>query len=249
MRVLLFGLLLGLILPLAANAQAPVETTSAFNVWSTEAEVGIATVSGNAKSETFTGKDTTSYIIDNRNKLAWTGRYLRATSNGVESSRNWDTALRLERNFEPSKLTAFISYGLESDFYAGYVQRNNADLGLKYDLTRTVPTVWFVEAGYRNTQTMSRNVQGTQSSDLLRLYTELTQALGKSASMKLWVEYLAKLDDFKSYRVNTEPSLVSQLNGIFSLKTGYLVKYQADLVPPTLKHTDSFFTTALVAKF
>ncbi len=231
------------LLPLAVRAQVEAK------VWSSESELGIATVSGNSKSETFTGKDTTSYIIDHKNKVTWTGRYLRATSSGVESSRNWDTALRLERSFPPSPLSAFVSYGLESDFYAGYVQRNNADVGLKYDLTRTTPTVWIVEAGYRNTQTMSRNVQGTQSTDLLRLYSEINQALGKSASMKFWVEYLPKLDDFKSYRINAEPSLVSQLSGIFSLKTGYLVKYQSALVPPSTKRTDSFFTTALVAKF
>jgi putative salt-induced outer membrane protein len=242
-------LLFGLLLSFSAYAQAPVETSQPMNVWTSESELGIATVSGNSKSETFTGKDTTSYTIDQNHKVTWTGRYLRATSSGVESSRNWDTAARLERLFPPSSLSAFISYGLESDYYAGYVQRNNADIGLKYDLTRTTPTVWFVEAGYRNTQTMTRNVQGTQNADLLRLYTELTQALGATATFKMFVEYLPLLEDFKSYRVNAEPSLVSQLNGIFSLKTGYLVKYQSDLVPPTLKHTDSFFTTALVAKF
>jgi putative salt-induced outer membrane protein YdiY len=134
--LILFGFfpaLVSALVPMTAHAQAPVETSQPMNVWTSESEVGIATVSGNSKSETFTGKDTTSYTIDAKNKVTWTGRYLRATSGGVESSRNWDTAARLERLFPPSSLSAFVSYGLESDFYAGYVQRNNADIGLKYD--------------------------------------------------------------------------------------------------------------------
>ena len=85
--------------------------------------------------------------------------------------------------------------------------------------------------------------------DFVRLYTEATQAIGEQTSLKFWVEYLPNIDEMDDYRLNLEPSLVTQLSGIFSLKTGYLVKYQSVLVPPVTKYADRFFTTALVAKF
>jgi putative salt-induced outer membrane protein len=247
MRTQLF-VVIALLATSSAYAQVTPEASPAKPPLAHESEVGIATVSGNSKSETYTAKQTTSYKFDDLNKAAVSARYLRSSAFGIESSRNWDAALRYERTLSHT-LAAFVQYGLESDIYAGYVQRNNTDVGLKYDITRTDPTVWFVEAGYRNTVTMSVNKAGTSSTDYSRLYTEASQKIGPQTSLRLWVEYLPSLKDSKDYRLNVEPSLITQLSGIFSLKTSYLMKYQNRPAPPATEHSDKFFTTSLVAKF
>lgn len=65
------------------------------------------------------------------NALTATGSYLRTTSAGTETAKAWDASLRYERIF--SELwSAFIQQGAEADVYAGYVERDNTDLGAKY---------------------------------------------------------------------------------------------------------------------
>ena len=216
--------------------------------WTNESEVGIATVSGNAQSETYSGKQTTLYQFD-LNKLKLALRYLKTSSRGTDTARSWDGILRYDRVLRED-LSVFASYGLESDVFAGYVQRNNADVGVHYDIVKTKPTQWFAEAGYRNTFTLSR---GSSSSDpvahIIRVYTEVGQELSETSSGRLWVEYLPNVKAGNDARLNSEVSLVTQINSVFALKVGYLVKYQSAPVAPATEYLDSFFTTAVVAKF
>ncbi|RYZ68929.1 MAG: DUF481 domain-containing protein, partial [Proteobacteria bacterium] len=68
-------------------------------------------------------------------------------------------------------------------------------------------------------------------------------------SFRLWVEYLPSFNTPEDYRINFEPSFVSQLSGFLSLKIGYLVKYHNVVVAPATTTSDRLFTTSLVAKF
>lgn len=235
-----------LAIPAFAESQTPPPETKP---WAHESEIGIATVSGNTETETYNVKQKTSYTFD-FNQFTLAARYLRATSAGIESARNWDGSLRYDRELSPW-FSVFASNGLESDVFAGYVQRTNYDVGAKYVIIKTEPTNWISELGYRYTDTQfTVTAPGRDDvSHLVRAYTEIIQALGAQASGRLWVEYLPNLSESKEYRLNLEPSIVAQLTGIFSLKTGYLIKYQNQVVAPVTERTDRFFTTSLVAKF
>lgn len=230
-----------------AQSQTPVQPEK--SKWAHESELGIATVAGNTDSETYNVKQKTSYVFD-LNQMTASARYLRTTAGGTESARNWDASLRYDRTTS-TKMSVFTAYSLESDPYAGYVQRNNADIGVKYEIAKSIPTTWLAELGFRNTQTqfLGPAAGRDSSSNFIRVYSEVAQVVSSTSSLRFWIEYLPSIEDSDLYRINLEPSLVSQLNSLLSLKVGYLVKYQNQIVPPVTEHTDRFFTTALVAKF
>jgi putative salt-induced outer membrane protein len=214
-----------------------------------ESEVGIASASGNSDSNTYNVKQQTSYAYD-RDKWTFTARYLNTNSNGADTAKNWDGALRFDRTLT-GWWTLFASFGLEADRFAGFTQRNNHDIGTRYDLVKSNETNLFTEVGYRYTYTMYTTAPAgvDAAANIIRVYLEGTQKVLDRTSARVWVEYLPSFNAPEDYRINFEPSFVSQLNGFLSLKIGYLVKYHNVVVAPATTYSDRLFTTALVAKF
>jgi len=63
------------------------------------------------------------------------------------------------------------------------------------------------------------------------------------------LEYLPNLSEKNDYQVNTELSLAAALTSVFSLKTGYQVRFDNVPAKGVAFKTDKVLTTALVAKF
>ncbi len=214
-----------------------------------ESELGIASAAGNSRSNTYNAKQTTSYKREN-DKLTFAARYLNSNADGVDTAKNWDGSLRYDRSLS-GWWSLYASFGLEADRFAGFTQRNNHDLGTHYDIVKKEETTLFAEAGYRYTYTMYTTTPAgvDAAANILRVYVEGTQKILERSAFRLWVEYLPNFTTPEDYRINFEPSLVSQLNGFLSLKVGYLVKYHNVVVPPADERSDRLFTTSLVAKF
>ncbi len=212
-----------------------------------ESELGSTIVSGNTQTSTLNAADKTSYQT-NDNVYKFSARYLQATANGIESAKNWDGSLRYERRLAEN-FSIYASFGLDSDIYSNYVQRNNYDLGGKYFLSQSKETNWFAELGYRNSYAQFVTPGPNAQSNIIRVYSEFSQQLALNSSAKFWFEYLPNLSDRDDYRFNFEPSVSVMLNEIFSLKAADLFKYQNELPPNFKKYMDSFFTLSLVSKF
>ena len=60
------------------------------------------------------------------------------------------------------------------------------------------------------------------------------------------LEFLYDFDDGENYNVNSETALISALNDYLSLKASYLVKYNSQPVPETLKEIDTILGIAIV---
>lgn len=227
------------VFPLAARAAEPPPPFVG------EAEAGMILITGNSDSQSFAGKAKMSYTQD-KNIYSAFGHYIKTEANSVESARNWDVGVRYDRELT-DYLGVFVGQKMESDIFAGYLQRDSTDLGLKYYLIKKDDMNWSVEAGYRYSKTQP--VTGPVLYDnFLRFYTEFNKSFDKTFSFRYWLEYLPNLTDGKAYQLNTEASINAMLNSIFSLKLGYLVQYQN--VPPSGgKETTSTTTLNLVAKF
>ncbi len=211
-----------------------------------ESELGIASANGNTRTETYNVKQMNSYQMD-KDGLIFNGRYLNAFSNGVESARFFNANLRFERQIS-ERFALFVAETFEKDKFAGIDRRLITDGGVKYSIIKTDMTKWSAELGYRYMQ--EKHLDGsTLSQSYGRAYTEIEEQWNKNFSTKYWLEYLPNLSNSKGYKYNTELSLSALLTSIFSLKSGFLVRYN-NLPPPGVVHkTDSLFTTALVAKF
>jgi len=227
---------------------------TAAEAWGHESEVALVSTGGNTETESYSAKQKTTYTQE-ANSYALTGRYLQTKTGGIETAKSWDAGLRYERIIS-AMWSAFVGYGAEADPYAGFIQRDNADIGGKYFFYKEEGLNLFTEVGYRSTNTQfaalptaTPPVAGTVTRENFgRLYVEYAQNLSESLSVKYWVEYLPNFSNSAGYLLNTEPSVSVMLTSVFSLKTAYLMKYRNE-VAPGAKNTDTTFTTSIVAKF
>lgn len=210
-----------------------------------EAEAGAIMVTGNSNSENYAAKGKASYQHD-KNIYTLSGQYIRTEANDVESVRNWNAGVRYDRELT-DYFGLFASQKIESDVYAGYIQRDSTDVGVKYWITKGDAFNWTAEAGYRYSKTQNVGI-GTSYDQLVRLYTEINTAIDKQFSFKYWAEYLPNMTNPDAYQVNTEASINVMLNSIFSLKLAYLLQYQNEPAPAG-EYDTTTTTLNLVAKF
>jgi putative salt-induced outer membrane protein YdiY len=213
---------------------------------SNDSELGVVLTSGNARAQSINLKqeDEYAWTLD---KVVAGYRYLSNSSNGTETARVWDGNLRYERSLAPS-LAVYVAQGIEADPYSGYDQRLNSDIGGKYNIAKTDTTGWTAELGYRYTSE-HRTTPPNLYSNFGRVYTELSRNWTATSSTKLWLECLPNFSHPNAFLLNSEISTSSVLTTLVSVKLGYLFKYNADPTAGITQKADTFFTTALVAKF
>lgn len=215
--------------------------------YTNESELGILIAKGNSDSESWNVKETAGLIWDELNLLKFTGRYLQTKSKNVENARYWSGGLRYDRSLS-ERLGVFIGEIIESDKYAGYNQKYNSDIGARYSLIKETKLIWNAEIGYRYTvENQLTEVQ--KKLNYIRGYTEAIKNWTSGVSTKLWFEYLPNLTVASDYQMNSELSITAAFNSIFSIKTGYLLRYDNLPNAGAVAKTDTLLTTALVAKF
>lgn len=215
--------------------------------WSHESEAAVVKVDGNTQSDSYSAKQKTIYTFDS-NAVTAAGRYLETKAANIETAKSWEASLRYERILS-DLWSAFAQHGAESDTYAGYVQRDNTDLGGKYYFIKSDKQNLSAELGARFTNTLPTGSGKKDSNTSGRLYAEYTDKWTETVSGKFWVEYLPNFKEADAYLVNYEPSMSVMMSQVFSLKVAYLVKYHNKTLTASEKKEDTTFTTALVAKF
>ncbi len=232
-------------LNLVASVLIAAETPSGDGKFSNESEAGVVLSTGNSSIRAFNFKQLNAYVWD-ANSVKFDGRFLGSTNNGAENARFFNLGLRYERALSDS-FSLFAAETYQSDVFAGYDNRFNTDLGVKYNIVKDESTTWFVEAGYRHiAEKLVAGASNNRSN--ARVYTEATYLFTKSVSGKLWVEYIQSVENGKDALINTELSISVLLSEVLSLKTGYLLRYNNNPSAPA-QTTDTTFTTSLVAKF
>ncbi|MBC7692709.1 MAG: DUF481 domain-containing protein [Methylotenera sp.] len=217
----------------------------AADVFHNESEAGVVIASGNTRSQSYNFKQINTQTL-NKDLIKFEGRLLKTSNRSIETARFWTLGLRYERELTPV-FSLFAAETLESDRFAGYLQRYNSDLGGKYFFYKEELFTWSAEAGYR--YSIENRAAGQSKFHYLRAYTEALKGWSKSVSTKAWLEYLPNLTAGQDYKVNGEASVSAALTEIFSIKTAYLVKYEHQPAPPATERTNTWFTTALVAQF
>lgn len=227
-----------------------VHATEASEKWipgfNNESRAGVVITTGNSQTQTYDLSQLDSYEWG-ANKLGFLGRYLRSTSKGIESARRWSVGLRYDRTLS-SSWSLFLAETIEGDFYAGYLQRYNTDVGVKYLLIQSDKNTWFTEIGYR-AQRENQVIGLKKNSSFGRLYTEFEHRWNPTVSSKLWAEYLQNLLHGEDHFINSELSLKATLTSIVSLQLAYLVRYRNNLPLQVTYKTDSTLTAAAIAQF
>ncbi|MBC7465006.1 MAG: DUF481 domain-containing protein [Bdellovibrio sp.] len=227
------------------------------SAWVHESELSIVSSGGNTKSDTFSAKQKTSYTLHD-SKVTAAASYLQGKSSQTDKTSGvstevknlrWDASLRYDYAFN-EKFGAFFGHGAESDSDAGYVQRDNTDLGGQYTVIKSDEQSLITEAGLRYTKTYDGTLNDYATYG--RLYAEYVRHFTKTINFKLWAEHLPNLKESQNYLSNAEASVSVILTSTFSLKTAYLAKYHNRQVSTAVvedKRLETLLTTALVAAF
>ena len=236
------------------QAQAAIEKVK------NESELTFIQTGGNSNVESYNLKTATS-ILTQDYTFSLSGHYFLSTyekedENGslqdIESARNWDIALKGERNLS-KRFNAFSQVQFEGDKFSGYTQRDNYDIGGKYKIITTDKENLFVELGYR--YTVERKAEPAEDEDSIkydnkgRLYAEYDKKISEALSSKFWIEYLPNFTEEEDYIISFEPSLSVLLNNIFSLKMAYKGIYDNQPNIEGNKYLDFNYTTSLIARY
>jgi putative salt-induced outer membrane protein len=212
-----------------------------------ESQAGVVIAGGNSRSQSLSLQQENSYTWE-KNTLGFKGNFLQSKSFGVLDAKRWDAALRYERALT-DRLSVFLGQGVESDRFAGFMQRYNTDIGPKYIFIKNQGGLdWSGELGYR--YSLERRLDSTRvHKNQVRAYTELNKKWNEGTSSKFWVEYLPNFSQSEDWLLNSELSTSAAFNAVFSVKLAYLIKYDNEPAPSAIHRTDSLFTTALVAHY
>jgi putative salt-induced outer membrane protein len=233
-----------------AQAQTPEvaavdASTKAASTFKNDSELGIVVTGGNSQTSTTSLKQANSYEWE-KNVVKFSGNFLDSSNHGVEQAYQWGLGGRYERVLS-DRFSIFAGETLESDKYQNIEQRYSTDVGGKYLIQKTSDFVWSSEFGYRFAR--ENYPYGFKNINFLRLYSEAEKFWTKTFSSKLWAEYLPNITQWQGYQFNTELSVSAAISSMFSLKTGYQIRYYNTPPMGVAYKTDSVFTTALVAKF
>jgi putative salt-induced outer membrane protein len=227
-----------------ANGSAQIPNTKAPLANETEASVSMS--SGNTNSESYAGEHSTEYKLQN-NHFKFAGRYQATVDSGREIAKSWSLSGRYERVLS-AILSGYYGHKLESDLFAGYVQKNNHDLGGKYFFKKTTTAEVFSELGYRNTFGLMVDKSKNKTTNFVRGYFECKVKSAQSSQLRFWIEYLSNVKESRDYEVNFEPSYKTAVNSLLSLKVSYLGKY-SNIPSEGAARYDSLFVTSLIAKY
>lgn len=212
-----------------------------------DSEAGVVNSTGNSRSQSLNFKQGNNYVWE-RNSVGFKGNFLQSKSQGILDAKRWGLELRYDRSVS-ERLSFFVTEGVESDRFAGFMQRHNSGVGSKYVFYREEKAWdWFGELGYRYTR--ERLLTSARvSKNQVRAYTEVNHEWRDGISSKYWVEYMPNFSNGKDWELNTELSSSAAVTNVFSVKIAYLVKYDSLPAPGAISKTDRLFTTSLVAKY
>jgi putative salt-induced outer membrane protein YdiY len=227
-----------------------------------ESQIGYIVVGGNAKSESFSGKQTSVYNWE-KDTAKVTAHYLsskaqdQTTRKTSGTAENWSTIGRWEHIFIPESYDMFLQAGISGDRFIGINLAQGYDLGGKYYWASNDKVKFFSELGYRylHEDLEKNNVSTTKESHFIRVFSQIDYTHTESLKIGLWVEYLPDMKDNQNYRLNFSPYLLAILSDTFSLKFGYEGYYRNLPVNsntpgiPNNVHFDFRHVTALIAKF
>lgn len=224
-----------------------------------ESELGYIVVGGNAKSQSFSGKQATWYQFDS-DLLKLSGHYLNSkaqnqTTKQLEGvAENWSAVLRFEHSIIPDTFSIYTQGGMRGDRFVGVDFGQAYDLGLKYYWISSETVKFFSEAGYQYlkedfVENSNPAAPAYREAHFVRLYSQIDYIYTPSIKFGLWAEYLPDIKEQDNYRFNFSPYMLAVLSDTFSLKFGYEGYYRNLPVSPNTIRFDYRHVTALIAKF
>ncbi|MCS4306350.1 putative salt-induced outer membrane protein YdiY [Rheinheimera pacifica] len=242
-----------LALAVAGGVQAQAHDAAATGkVWTTSAELGAITTSGNTVGTSITGK------IDAKQELEqWSNQYIFSAFFKEDEKTNADGDKVTEKSAERYMISAKTAYKLESEFdklfafgsytddeFGAYTEYTTLAVGYGTRVYNAEDKSLDMEIG-PGYFTGKRSTGETENGLIVRGAASFKWTISESASFAqtLSVEYG---DD--NTRSIAETSLLAKINGSLQMKAAFLVQNDSD-VPVGKKSTDTQTSLTLVYSF
>lgn len=237
---------------LAAGSFSAIADDSSDKVWTTSAELGAITTSGNTVGTSITGK------IDAKQELQqWSNQYIFSAFFKEDEKENDNGDKVTERSAERYMISGKAAYKLDNEFDKLFVFGSYTDDKFGAYLKYTTVAVGYGTRIY-NAEDQSLDVEigpgyfsgerstgETENGMIVRGAAAFNWTISESASFgqTLSVEYG---DD--NTRTIAETSLLAKINGSLQMKAAFLIQNDSD-VPADKKKTDTQTSLTLVYSF
>ncbi|MCK5509358.1 MAG: DUF481 domain-containing protein [Desulfobacterales bacterium] len=215
--------------------------------WSDQAELSFVDTGGNTDVTSLSANNLLKYRFSEELQAAWKLGALYGQNDGEKNAESYFSDLRLDYLFT-KHLYSFVNAGWSKDKFAGIDSRYYVGPGAGYKFL--VGPKHFLLAEVSLNYVNEEYIDDTDKEYLGgRAFAKYEYAFTDKNKFSQFVEYLHDFDDRNNYNVNSETALISALNDYLSLKTSYVVKYDNQPVPSTLKETDTILSVTLVVNF
>ncbi|MDL1963154.1 MAG: DUF481 domain-containing protein [Deltaproteobacteria bacterium] len=215
--------------------------------WSDQAELSFVDTGGNTDVTSLSANNLLKYKFSDELHAAWKLGALYGQSDGEKKAESYFSDLRLDYLFT-KHLYSFVNAGWSKNKFAGFDSRYYVGPGAGYKFL--VGPKHFLLAEVSLNYVNETYIDDTDKDYLGgRAFAKYEYAFTDKNKFSQFVEYLHDFDDRNNYNMYSETALISALSDYLSLKTSYVVKYDNQPVPSTLKETDTILSITLVVNF
>jgi putative salt-induced outer membrane protein len=212
--------------------------------WRDEAELAFVDTGGNTDVTSLSAKNLLKYQFTDALEGAWKLGALYGETDGEKTAESYFTELRFDYLFT-EQLYTYASAGWIQDEFAGIDARYYAGPGVGYKFLAGPKHFLIGETGLN--YVIEDYTDGTDRDYIDgRAFAKYEYAFTEKNRVSQSLEFLYDFDDSDNYRVTSETAVVSALSDYVSLKASYLIKYDNEPVPKTLKETDTTLAVTLV---
>jgi len=215
--------------------------------WKDQAEFSFVNTTGNTGTRSLAGKNLLTYRFTPKTTGSWKIAGLNSREDGRTTAENYSTELRFDRAFT-QRIYAYVHGGWNKDRFAGLDRRLYGGGGAGRKFLSGPAHFLTGEAGLNRTR--EDYTDGTRGGFLTgRAFAKYEYACTEKTRFQQSLEFLYDFSDSEHYKVNSETAVVATLTDVFSLKAGYVVRYDNKPVPEEVGKTDTETSIALVANF
>jgi putative salt-induced outer membrane protein len=212
--------------------------------WRDEAELSFVDTGGNTDVISLSAKNLLKYQFSDELEGAWKLGALYGESDSEKTAESYFTELRFDYLLT-ERLYTYAFGGWMQDEFAGIDSRYYFGPGVGYKFV-TGPKHFLV--GETGLNYVKEEYTDHTDKDYIdgRAFAKYEYAFTEKNRFSQSLEFLYDFDDSDNYRVTSETAVVSALSDYVSLKASYVIKYDNEPIPKTLKETDTTLAVTLV---
>jgi putative salt-induced outer membrane protein len=223
------------------------EETKTEKRWSDEAELSFVSTSGNSQTTTLAGKNLLKYKFTERLEGKWDIAGLSSEDNDIKTAERYSTNLQLTY-LSTQRLYSGLSVGWLKDEFAGF--KNKYYVGPLIGYKFFTGPKHFLDGELGLNYTKEEYIDNSEEEFLEgRAFGYYEYAFSEKTKFSQSLQYLHDFSGNNNHKVTSLTALTVVITEIFSIKTGYEIRYINRPVSETLENTDSILTVALVVSF